>query len=347
MINLHVSASEWILSVWSRAQDGPEGQMGVRLALKAAGFIGLDVVGIPGNLAVLLLFCHLFLAQGHMPHNEFILSQLVFANLMVTLCRGIPQALTALGIDPLFSHRACKTIILAYRVGRAMSITITSLLSSYQCVVIAPPTPGWTWLKCRVPSHLPHAIVFLYGLNILVVSPAAILFTEAFPPNSTIPEFTLNLEFCIVVFPGLMAYMVNGVVYIIRDFAFVGLMAAAAVYVMLVLHRHRQQVQGLQGAGRKTEEASRAVLLLVSTYVVLFGLDNVLWFYTLFVSRVHPTVSDTRVFFASCYSAISPVLIIATNRKLATCFRCGSKRKAAENVPSSVESNTSRVAPTQ
>ncbi|XP_064162369.1 olfactory receptor class A-like protein 1 [Anguilla rostrata] len=144
-----------------------------------------------------------------------------------------------------------------------------------------------------------------------------------------------------------MAYVVNGVVFIIRDFVFVGLMAAAAVYVMLVLHRHRQQVQGLQGAGRKTEEASQAVLLLVSTYVALFSLDNVLWFYTLSVSRVHPAVSDTRVFFASCYSAISPVLIITTNKKLATYFQCGSKRKAAENIPSSTKSKTSWVKPTQ
>ncbi|XP_035244523.1 olfactory receptor class A-like protein 1 [Anguilla anguilla] len=277
-----------------------------------------------------------------MPHNEFILSQLVFANLMVTLCRGIPQALTALGINPLFSNGVCKTMIFTYRIGRAMSITITSLLSSYQCVVIAPPKPGWTWLKRWVPGHLPHAIIFLYGLNVMICYPACIIFTQAFPTNSTIPEFTLNLEFCIVVFPGRMAYVVSGVVYIIRDFAFVGLMAAAAVYVMLVLHRHRQQVQGLQGAGRKTEEASQAVLLLVSTYVALFSLDNVLWIYTLFVSRVHPAVSDTRVFFASCYSAISPVIIIATNRKLATYFQCGSKRKAAENTP-----NVSRATITQ
>ncbi|XP_035244510.1 olfactory receptor class A-like protein 1 [Anguilla anguilla] len=306
--------------------------MEVRLALKAFGFIVLGVVGIPSNLAALLLFCRLFLTQGHMPHNEFILSQLVFSNLMVTVCRGIPQALTALGFEELFSNGACKIIIFIYRVSRAMSITITSLLSSYQCVVIAPSKPGWTLLKRWLPGHLPHAIIFLYGLNMIIYS-TTLLYTEAFPPNRTISDFTLNLEFCIVVFPGLMTYVASGAVKSIRDFAFVGLMAAAAVYVMVVLYRHRQQVQGLQGAGRKTEEASQAVLLLVSTYVALFSLDNVLWIYTLFVSRVHPAVSDTRVFFASCYSAISPVLIIATNRKLATYFQCGSKRKEAENIP--------------
>ncbi|XP_035244814.1 olfactory receptor class A-like protein 1 [Anguilla anguilla] len=310
--------------------------MEVRLALKAFGFIVLGVVGIPSNLAALLLFCRLFLTQGHMPHNEFILSQLVFSNLMVTVCRGIPQALTALGFEELFSNGACKIIIFIYRVSRAMSITITSLLSSYQCVVIAPSTPGWILLKRWLPGHLPHAIVFLYGLN-MIIYPTALLYTEAFPANSTIPDFTLNLQFCIVVFPGPMSFLVNGVVYIVRDFAFVGLMAAAAVYVILVLHRHRRQVQGLQGAGRKTEEATRSVLLLVSTYVTLFTMANLLWFYSLFVSRVHPAINDTRVFLSSCYSAISPVIILATNRKLAMRFQCGSKRKEAENVPSSTK----------
>ncbi|KAJ8360393.1 hypothetical protein SKAU_G00169180 [Synaphobranchus kaupii] len=294
--------------------------MEVRLALKAAGFIGLDVVGIPGNLAVLLLFCHLFLAQGHIPHNEFILSQLVFANLMVTLCRGIPQALTALSIDLFFGEHACRAMIFAYRLGRAMSITLTSLLSSYQCVVIAPPTPGWTWLKRWLPGHLPHAIVFLYGLNMIVHS-TAILFTHAVPANSSLPEFTINLKFCIVVFPGHIAYRFCGVVYMVRDFAFVALMVWAAVYVMLVLHRHRKQVQGLQG-GRPEDRGGIAC-------------------------RPTADISYTRVFFASCYSAISPVLIIATNKKLSTCLRCGSKRKAAENVPSSAESKASLVTITQ
>ncbi|XP_064162213.1 olfactory receptor class A-like protein 1 [Anguilla rostrata] len=264
-----------------------------------------------------------------MPHNELILSQLVFANLMVMLCQGIPQALTAVGIEVLFGEYVCRAIIFAYRVGRGMSITTTSLLSSYQCVVIAPPTSGWTWLKRWVPGHLPHAIVFLYGLNMILHS-TAILFTHAVPTNGSIPEYTIHLKFCIVVFPGYTVYWVCGAVNSVRDFVFVGLMAAAAVYVMLVLHRHRRQVQGLQGAGQKTEEASRAVLLLVSMYVVLFGLDNVLWVYTFCVSRVPPAVSDARVFFASCYSAFSPVLIVATNKKLATYFQCGSKLKASK-----------------
>ncbi|MBN3297420.1 VN1R1 protein, partial [Amia calva] len=307
--------------------------MEVRLVLKAAGFICLDVVGIPGNLTVLLFFCYLRLSDGRLLPNDLILSKLAFVNLVVVLCRGIPQALTALGIRNLFGDNGCKVIIFIYRIGRAMSICITSLLSCYQCIVIAPGSTRWMVLKQRFPKCIPQIILLLYGLNI-TVCPAAFLYPLAVP-NSTIPEYTLNLEFCIVVFPGFKSYIANGVMFSIRDFAFVGIMVSAGFYIVLILYRHTNQMRGMHGSDRnqrKTAEASKSVLMLVAMYAILFGLDNVLWVYTLCVSRVHPAVSDTRVFFASCYFALSPVFIIATNKKFAArlnCFSHGREEKSS------------------
>ncbi|MFT7814134.1 vomeronasal type-1 receptor 4-like [Arapaima gigas] len=147
-------------------------------------------------------------------------------------------------------------------------------------------------------------------------------YQSAMPSNGSIPEYTLNLEICIVVFPGSEAYVINGLMYTFRDVFFVATMVIAAAYMLLVLYRHRQQVRELQGASKASAGASKAVLLLVCSYVVLFSLENVLWGYTLSVSQVLPTISDARVFFASCYSALSPILIIATNRRLAKNFQC-------------------------
>ncbi|MBN3297391.1 VN1R1 protein, partial [Amia calva] len=262
--------------------------MEVHLVLKAAGFIYLDMVGIPGNLTVLLFLCYLRLSDGRLLPNDLILSKLAFVNLVVVLCRGIPQALTALGIQNLFGEYGCKVVIFTYRIGHAMSICITSLLSCYQCIVIAPGSTRWTVLKQSVPRN--------------------------------IPQYTLNLEFCIMAFPGFKAFMANGVMSIIRDFVFVGIMAGAAIYNVQILYYHRKQMRGMHGSDRnqrKTAEASKSLLMLVAMYVILFGLDNVMWVYTLCVTRVHPAVNDTRVFFASCYSALSPVFIIATNQKFA------------------------------
>ncbi|MBN3297418.1 VN1R1 protein, partial [Amia calva] len=310
--------------------------MEVRLVLKAAGFICLDVVGIPGNLTVLLFFYYLRLSDGRLLPNDLILIKLAFVNLVVVLCRGIPQALTALGIRNLFGDNGCKVVIYIYRVSRAMSICITSLLSCYQCIVIAPGSTRWTVLKQRVPRSIPLIILLLYGMNIIIY-PTSLLFTSAVP-NSTISEYTLNMEFCIVVFPGFQTYMACGMIYILRDLTFMGIMVSAGFYIVLILYRHRKQMRGMHGSDqnqRKTVEASKSVLMLVTMYAILFGLDNVLWVYTLCVTRVHPAVSDTRVFFASCYSALSPVFIIATNKKFAArlnCFSHGREEKSNTTV---------------
>nr|XP_015197921.1 PREDICTED: vomeronasal type-1 receptor 90-like [Lepisosteus oculatus] len=160
-------------------------------------------------------------------------------------------------------------------------------------------------------------------LNVAVCQ-ASLLYSSA-PTNSSLSEYTLNLEFCIVAFPSFEAYMGNGVMHIVRDFVFVGMMASAGGYIVVILYRHRKQTRGLQGAARmqrKTVEASKAVLTLIAMYVILFGLDNVVWIYTLCVSRVHPIASDTRVFFASCYSALSPIFIITTNKKIVASLSC-------------------------
>ncbi|KAL4622489.1 vomeronasal type-1 receptor 4-like [Arapaima gigas] len=296
-------------------------QTDVRVLLKATGFICLVVVGLPANLSVLLLFCRLRLSHGPLQPNNFILTHLAIVNLTVLLCRGIPQTLVALGLKHFLEDYGCKVLIFGYRNGRAMSICVTALLGCYQSVSIAPTTLPWNALKRWLPTHLPRTIIFLYILNISICY-AAITGPQAMPSNGSIPEYTLNLEICIVVFPGSEAYVINGLMYTFRDVFFVATMVIAAAYMLLVLYRHRQQVRELQGASKASAGASKAVLLLVCSYVVLFSLENVLWGYTLSVSQVLPTISDARVFFASCYSALSPILIIATNRRLAKNFQC-------------------------
>ncbi|KAG2468028.1 ORA1 protein, partial [Polypterus senegalus] len=294
-----------------------------RLVLKAAGFIFLDTVGIPGNLTILLFFARLSYFQGKLQTSDVIITHLASFNLVVVLLRGIPQALTALGYRNLFNDNGCKAVIYIYRICRAMSICVTCLLSCYQCVLVGPGTGKWLLLKKRLPQSVPYIVLFLCALNCIVCTATA-QYTFAYF-NSTIPEFTLNLEFCIVTYPSYLFYLGNGVLYILRDLFFVILMALAAGYIISLLYHHGKQMKSMQTSDRnqkKTADASKAVLALVTMYVILFSLDNIVWIYTLCVTRVHPAVSDTRVFLASCYSAFSPILIIATNKRFAITLSC-------------------------
>ena len=67
----------------------------------------------------------------------------------------------------------------------------------------------------------------------------------------------------------------------------------------------------------------------MTLYVVLYGVDNGLWVHTLTVRHTMGSslVSDLRIFFSSLYAALSPLVIIGTNRKLLSRLRCGRREK--------------------
>ncbi|XP_029429405.1 olfactory receptor class A-like protein 1 [Rhinatrema bivittatum] len=293
--------------------------MELRLVFKALGFFLLVGIGIPGNIIILLKFTHLKITEKKLLPANLILTMLALVNILVVLSRGIPQSLTAIGITDIFHDYECKCFIYVYRVCRAMSICVTSLLSCYQCIVIAPATSVWLFLKRKVTPNVTVVIFFLWGIN-LSIYPSCILYSYAMN-NSSMSEYTLNLEFCYVAFSTYTIFVANGSVFACRDFLFVGLMMLASCYIVVILHRHRKQVQGIRSSdrnpGRTAEyQAARSVVLLVTFYVLLFGLDSAIWLYTLLLSRVGPMVTDARVFFGSLYTAVSPIIIILTNKSL-------------------------------
>uniref|UniRef100_H3BH68 Vomeronasal type-1 receptor n=1 Tax=Latimeria chalumnae TaxID=7897 RepID=H3BH68_LATCH len=296
-------------------------RMNIRVTLKAIGFFLMVVIGIPGNFTILAVFALIKLSNGKLLSTDIILTKLAFVNLLIVLVKGIPQAFTAIGIRKLFNDNGCRAVLLLYRVSRALSICMTALLSCYQSIIIAPSSNRWRALKQKMPQKLVFIMIILWCVNIFIYSwTLSFSFAQL---NSTTTEYTLNLEFCFVVFPSFQFYIGNGTLYLFRDFLFVGLMVLASGYIVFILYQHRKQVKGIRSSDRGQEtraetRAAKAVVMLVALYVILFGLDNIIWIYTLQLSKVAPEISDARVFFASCYSAISPILIIATNKKIQT-----------------------------
>lgn len=75
------------------------------------------------------------------------------------------------------------------------------------------------------------------------------------------------------------------------------------------------------------------MVALVTLYVVLYGVDNGLWVYTLTVRRTmrSPLISDLRIFFSLLYAVLSPVIIIASNRKVNGQLKCAMKEKPIQD----------------
>uniref|UniRef100_A0A3Q2TF20 Vomeronasal type-1 receptor n=1 Tax=Fundulus heteroclitus TaxID=8078 RepID=A0A3Q2TF20_FUNHE len=299
--------------------------MDLCVTIKGVSFLLQTGMGILGNGVVLLAYASIICTEPKLLPVDMILCHLAFANLMLLLTRCVPQTMTVFGLKGLLNDPGCKVVIYAYRVGRALSVCITCMLSVFQAATIAPAGPRLSRLKPTLPSLVLPTFAMLWFLN-MAICVAAPLFSMA-PRNGTVPAFTLNLGFCHVDFRDNLSYVVNGVAVSGRDFAFVALMVGSSGYILLLLHRHSEQVRGIRrshGSGAETR-AAKTVVTLVVLYVVFFGIDNVIWIYMLTVSKVSPVVADMRVFFSSCYASLSPYFIISSNKKVKRKIVCAAE----------------------
>ncbi|XP_053311867.1 olfactory receptor class A-like protein 1 [Spea bombifrons] len=307
--------------------------MELRLLLKALGFILLIIIGIPGNIFILLKFAYIKMVEKKLLPANVMLMVLALSNLFVVFSRVIPQALNAIGVENLLGDTECKLVLFTFRVSRAMSICVTSFLSCHQCVLIAPVTRYWIYLKEKITKQISVIVILLFGMNISLY-PSTILYGQARKPNAT-SEYTLRLVYCDADFVTYISFLFNGLVSVIREIIFVGLMAISSSYMVSILYRHGRTMKSMRSSDRmqsKTVEfkASRAVILLVALYVVLYGMDNSMWIYTLTLSNVSTEMNDTRIFLAASYSALSPIVIIATNPKLHKRLENSWKKKLVE-----------------
>ncbi|KAM4045353.1 olfactory receptor class A-like protein 1 [Anomaloglossus baeobatrachus] len=294
--------------------------MNLYLLFKAIGFSLLVIIGIPGNIFILLQFTSIKIIEKKLLPTNTILTMLATANLLVIFSRIIPQALNAIGIENLLDDVECKLVIFTYRVGRAMSICVTSILSCHQCILIAPSTKLWTFLKQKVSQNALTIIIIFCFINLSMYSYSFINAHARRNMTSSSP-YTLHLIYCDSDFQTYTSYIVNGIFYTIRDFMFVGLMVIASVYIVYMLIWHERTVKGIRSSDRGQKrsaeyKASRAVILLVALYVLLFGLDNAMWIYTLTLTNASPDMNDIRIFLASSYATLSSIVIIITNPKL-------------------------------
>ncbi|KAG2468507.1 olfactory receptor class A-like protein 1 [Polypterus senegalus] len=295
--------------------------MDTRAIVKASSFLIITIISIPTNLLVCCAFLHNRFTEAKLLAADIIICNLAFANLMVAVIRSIPQTIAALGYVNLFDDVGCKITIFSFRAFRGLSISLTCLLCVYQAVAISPATSVLAPLKTRIPQYLMYIIIFLYFLyySTSVMTALNAVFNLF---NNTIPPYTLNLEYCFILHKDYFTYISIGFGVMSRDLVFIVLMIIMSGYILKLLYQHGQKVKSIRSSDRSQKEgraetkASRAVVTLVILYVVFFGIDNVIWLYTMTISRVTLLISDIRVFFATLYTSVCPIVVITTNPKV-------------------------------
>ncbi|KAK9528581.1 hypothetical protein VZT92_012734 [Zoarces viviparus] len=295
-------------------------------------YLTLTVVGVPGNATVILAFLLLLYQNNHLLPSDVIVLHLASVNLLVVGVRCLLETLASLRLSSIFGDVGCKAVIFVYRTSRSLSIWLTFVLSAYQCLSIAPPGSRWASFRTVLAQYLGFVFLFLWVLNTCMTS-AAILFSFGTKNVSSLSNHGINIQFCYVNFPSKLSIEANGAAQVGRDVVPMALMALASLIILVFLYKHSQQVTGLRSSGGGAERrAAKTVVALVTLYVVLYGVDNGIWVYTLTVRKAMTSslISDLRIFFSSLYAALSPVVIIASNRKVNGMLRCDVKRKPVQ-----------------
>lgn len=299
-------------------------------------YLFLTVVGVPGNAAIILAFLLLLYQENHLLPADIIVLHLASVNLLVIVVRSLPETLVFFRLADVFSDVGCKAVIFVYRTSRALSIWLTFVLSAYQCLSVAPPGSRWATCRTAVAHYLSIVFLCLWLINMCMTS-AAVLFSLGAQNDSSQTTHSINVQFCYVHFPSKLSKEANGAAQVGRDVVPMALMTLCSVIILVFLYKHGRQVKGLRG-NRSEQRAAKAVVALVTLYVVLYGVDNGLWVYTLTVRKTmrSPLISDLRIFFSSLYAALSPAIIIASNRKVNGRLKCVVQEKPIQEKATSL-----------
>ncbi|XP_075880965.1 olfactory receptor class A related 2 [Nelusetta ayraudi] len=299
-------------------------------------YLFLTVVGVPGNTAIILAFLLLLYQEKQLLPADAIVLHLASVNLLVVGVRSLLETLASFRLANIFSDVGCKAVIFVYRTSRSLSIWLTFVLSAYQCLSIAPPGSRWASFRTVVAHYFGVVFLCLWLIN-TCMSSAAVLFSFGAKNDSSQTTHSINVQFCYVHFPSKLSKEANGAAQVSRDVVPMALMTLCSVIILVFLYKHSRQVKGLRG-NRSKQRAAKAVVALVTLYVVLYGVDNGLWVYTLTVRKTmrSPLISDLRIFFSSLYAALSPVIIIVSNRKVNGRLKCIVQEKPIEEKATSL-----------
>ncbi|NP_001240386.2 vomeronasal 1 receptor ornAnaV1R3065 [Ornithorhynchus anatinus] len=280
--------------------------------------------GVSVNVFLLLFYTHT-VSTSHKPSSsDLILSHLALSNTIILLTVGIPETMSAWGQNNFLNSIGCKTLIYLYRVARGLAICTTCLLSVFQAVTLSPGTSRWAGTKVKLPKCIIPSCLLSWILNLLIEINTALNFTG--PQNSSGIRYPLDLKYCSRVSVSAKTNQVVAVVLSTRDLLFVGLMTVTSSYMVFILFRHHQRVQHLHGPGHSPRvmpevRAAKRVVALVTFYVILYGRQSIMLSFILNMKENSPLLVNTHMVLSFTFSAISPFLVIHSDRRMRTFWK--------------------------
>ncbi|XP_072471532.1 vomeronasal type-1 receptor 4-like [Notamacropus eugenii] len=293
-------------------------------------------VGVLGNSFLLCLYTFAFLT-GHMLRPiDSILVHLFLANCIVLLLKGMLQLLVSFGLKNFLDIFECKSILHIHRVARSVSLSTTCLTSAFQLIIISPSHSKWAEFKAKVPKFIVPSCLFCWCFYLLInFIFLATINMSTYVSNNTRMWY---LGYCSVPSPTSFEATLYAIFFSIPDFVCIVFMICASTYLMILLHRHHQQIQHIHNphlSPRSFPEirATHTILLLVCTYVSFYSVNSILSLSIFQHDNYHPYLIAITYFMTSCFPAISPFMMIACDSQIIRFWCALWYRKSSKHYP--------------
>ncbi|CAO2626974.1 Vomeronasal type-1 receptor 4 [Lemmus lemmus] len=292
-------------------------------ALLAVFLISQFCVGVIGNTSLCILYIYTFFFKPHFKKLiGMFFMHLTIANMVTIVFTLIPDIMSSFEVPNFLDDVGCKAVLYMFRVTRGLSICTTSILSTFPAITIIPSNSKWAWLKPKLSTWTCCSFLFSWLINLLIY--VHIIDTVVAKINYTSFGNKNSGSFLSIIF--------------IHDLFYVAIMMWTSLYLVILLHRHRQRAQYLRSPSLSSQQspelrATHSILLLVSCFAIFYWLNNFITLYGFYAQTKIPRWEGINAIWATCYPTICPFLIMKNNKLILhftssfstlrmTCFQC-------------------------
>ncbi|XP_008562673.1 PREDICTED: vomeronasal type-1 receptor 1-like [Galeopterus variegatus] len=275
--------------------------------------------GILGNSSLLCLYNFTFITAQRLRPTDLILNQLVLANNLVILSKGIPQTMAAFGLETFLDEAGCKVVFYLHRVARGVTLSTTCLLSGFQAMKLCPSISGWMQLKIKSPKCIVFCCFLCWILH-LVLNISVVKHVTG-PTNNKNMSMEKMYKYCSLPILRRLVFSVVAAIFLFTDGMFWGLMVWTSSFMVLFLYRHQQRVQHIHSTrlSPRTYYETRAtciILILVSMFVSFHALSSILSFWITQIQNPIPWLINISSLVSSGFPTFSPFVFIFSDTRV-------------------------------
>uniref|UniRef100_A0A7N4UZZ2 Vomeronasal type-1 receptor n=1 Tax=Sarcophilus harrisii TaxID=9305 RepID=A0A7N4UZZ2_SARHA len=285
------------------------------------------ITGVFGNFLFLYLNGFNLITTQRIRPIDLIFINLAFSHILLILFKGTPTAFQLCKQAIILGDVECKIIVYLQRVSRSLSLCSSCFLSVYQVIAISSVSSKCAGLKGRILNSIVPSCIFIWILNLLFDMNVPWYVTGSI--NKTNSDLHMNMGYCSIDWHALIVSKMM-TLKTLYDAVFLGFLAIASGYLVLVLYRHHWQVQHIHNTKLNPSispviSATKVILLLMIIFISFYSASSI------FVNVVDYSKGKTlwmihfSVFLNLCYPTICPFVLINKKNYSSLNFGCNYK----------------------